>query len=91
MPASAQRERGASWEDIGAALKTTRQATHERFVEAEREWAAAHQRQVERVDTSTRYPAEQPRAAPNKPVTVTPVQSSGETSGRLSPDINTLD
>jgi len=46
----AERERGTSWEDIGAALKTTRQAAHERFVEAEREWTAALREPYDRVD-----------------------------------------
>jgi len=44
-----ERERGASWEDIGAALKTSRQAAHERFSEAEREWTAALARPYDRV------------------------------------------
>jgi hypothetical protein len=46
----AERERGTSWEDIGAALQTTRQAAHERFVETEREWTAALRQPYDQVD-----------------------------------------
>jgi hypothetical protein len=39
-----ERERGASWQDIGAALGISRQTAHERFAEVERRWQDALRR-----------------------------------------------
>ena len=39
-----ERERGASWQTIGAALGISRQTAHERFAEVERQWKDALRR-----------------------------------------------
>ena len=39
-----EREQGASWQDIGAALGISRQTAHERFAEVEQRWKDALRR-----------------------------------------------